>query len=180
MPNAPDQLTATGSDDRRNAESPRGGFIGFWVNVWVGIILGGATIGFFVGFPIGSISGAIIFGIISPPFICTSSILSWALWLTRFSLPLAIIAGACSGGFFPILASGMLEPSLAVVAAFAGGLFGGLAAYNYSKKYGWPNRSSNANGKSIWQFSLRDLFLRFTAVSILIAVWTALLAKLLR
>jgi hypothetical protein len=185
MPDVSEELTTKPPVDQRGTELAVASFVSFWVYAWVGIILAGATFGFFTAFGIGAIPGAVIAGVVSTPFTCTCAVPSWALWLTRFSVVFAAIAGACTGAISTVYVWGSLlilpAETAAFLAAIVGGLGGGGLACYYSIRYGWPNCPSDANARNIfWQFSLRDLFLRFTAVSVLIAVWTTLLAKLLR
>lgn len=184
MPDVSEELTTKPPIDQRGTELTVASFVSFWVYAWVGIILAGATFGFFTAFGIGAFPGAVIAGVVSTPFTITCAVLSWALWLTRFSVVFAAIAGACTGAISTVYVwdSLLIMPAetAAFLAAIVGGLGGGGHAYYYSKRHGWPNGSSGLDGQRTWQFSLRDLFLRFTAVSILIALWTALLVKLLR
>jgi hypothetical protein len=56
-----------------------------------------------------------------------------------------------------------------------GAFGGGVASYIY-----WQKARPEGSGEIIWQFSLRDLFIRFTVLAALIAAWSLALTALLR
>lgn len=146
-----------------------------WLIAWLGIALSGGIFGLCLGGGIGFLAGLVIAGVYGLPIIATVAVLTWAFWLMRWQLISATIAGACTGIASTALmvmsvGSPFSEDGLLIFAAGSlGGFGGGIASYIYWQKRSLPAPIRSSIG---WQFSLRDLFLRFTVLAVLIAGWS--------
>jgi hypothetical protein len=163
-----------------------------WFLAWLGTALAGSAFGLGVGvfaaggegLFIGPIAGGLIAGVFGAPIVATGGILTWLLWLGRYRRGAPAAAGACTG----IVSTSMLFWSegselvllLVVVAGVLGAAGGYLPAAQYWNKRVQIEQRIEASDDHTWQFSLRDLFARFTAASFLLAAWMFLFSKLLR
>jgi hypothetical protein len=126
---------------------------------------------------IGFIGGFIIAAVYAIPVVATFGILTWTLWISRFAVATAAISGACTG----ILSTANLGPpgdsGLVPLAGFIGGVVPAYVTGVYwSKRRQWGYANEVATG-SAWQFSLRDLFLRFTIATAVLAAWMFALTR---
>jgi hypothetical protein len=74
-------------------------------------------------------------------------------------------------GFYPGSAIATI-----LLAGFLSGGGGGIAAFLYWSSHEWPLQIRQNGDALAWQYSLRDLFLRFTVLSLLIAAWSLAIA----
>jgi hypothetical protein len=125
----------------------------------------------------GFIGGIMIAGVYAIPVVATFAILTWTLWLSRFAVITAAISGACTGILSTsTLAGEALDFQLIPIAGCIGGVVAAFMTGIYSGKLRqWGYGSEVAMGKT-WQFSLRDLFVRFTIATALLAAWMFALA----
>jgi hypothetical protein len=149
-----------------------------WFVVWFGISLAGSLFGLVVGGMPGLAAGFVIACISGAPIIATAAIVTWASWLLRFHLAGATIAGACTGAISTWIVAGPRDnisevAPFVVMAGLMGAVGGGVASYIYLRARPVKEVDSIA-----WQFSLRDLFIRFTVLAALIAVWSLALTAL--
>lgn len=144
----------------------------FWFFTWLGTVMAGSAFGIRFGFLPGLIVGTIVAGIVGVPILLTFGVLSWACWLTRFSIPLAIASGACTGIVSTLIVGGMSLGSEVWLA----GTTGAVGAGSLISLYVLRNKGSKFSiwrKREKWRYSLGDLFIRFTVVTVLIAGWTA-------
>jgi hypothetical protein len=161
--------------------------LAFWCFAWLGIVLTGAGFGFYLGFmrnPImGLIFGTVFAGIAAFPVLVTVAIATWALWLSRFRLITAGIAGAMTlfasvkfvempGLDFKDLTwiFGRLN-GVELAAIISGAVGSSLFGYLFCRGL-TPARKNDINSLKHWQFSLRDLFVHFTILAVMISLWT--------
>ncbi len=120
---------------------------------------------------VGLIAGVIIAGIYAIPIVATFGILTWTLWLSRFAVVMAAIAGAFTG----ILSTAALmrdtEFELIPLAGCVGGVVTACITGFYWRKLGQWGYGSEVAAGNTWQFSLRDLFVRFTIATAILAAW---------
>jgi hypothetical protein len=159
---------------------PAGNLLVGWAVAWLGISASGGTFGLVVatGDPAGAVIGSIIAGVVGAAVVVTIGVITWAFWLLRYRIVWSIVAGVLSG-VIPALPLPLNELAITVAGIF-GGVGGGLAGYLY-----WKNRPPFDSSRAVdpsaaWQFSLRDLFVRFTVVTALIAAWSVGIASLIR
>ena len=158
---------------------------------WCGTITAGALFGFFVGIVatrgtpgdgvFGFFFGAILAGVIGVPIHLTIGAVTHLLWLTRFRVAMAGLAGALTG-----IASTMViwDPdfldlpitSALVVAALLGGGGGSLAAAMYVARSAVLQK--DRPHKPLAQHPLFDVALRLTLVAGLIAGWSFVLVSI--
>lgn len=150
-----------------------------WVLAWLCTALAGGVFGLVPAGVLGFYIGLAIASAVAIPVMTSFAIITWALWLSRYVLITVGLAGACTG-YLAVSWLGGDTGLPAIAAALFGGAFSFIGSAIYLRGNNWSTSQSADRTEPVWQFSLRDLFLRFTAVSILIAVWTAVLAKLLR
>jgi hypothetical protein len=185
-PNAPKQTPA------ESGPGTYGGAENLWLAwffSWLGISLSGGLFGVVLGglerdpgAIVGFVAGFLIAGIVSVPVILTIAALAWTFWLSRFQILFAVMSGACTGVISSApIALAMLSTEATrfiILAGCIGGCGGGFAAYFF-----WASddrrQQIGVNDEPLrWQFSLRDLFLRFTVLAVVIAAWSAILAKI--
>jgi hypothetical protein len=120
---------------------------------------------------LGFFAGIMIAGVYAIPVLATFGILTWTLWLSRFAVITAAISGACTG----VLSTTMLgipsEAELIPLAGCIGGVATACITGIYSTKLRQTRCDSEVAAGSAWQFSLRDLFLRFTIATAILAAW---------
>ncbi len=151
----------------------------FWLAALGGTIAAGgvfgAWVGFFGGVPgpmlfTGLFMGALIAGVVAIPIHLTVAIMTWMLWMSRFRVISAGLAGGTTGVVATQFLSGG-SVSGAVLWAGVIGAMGGAAAGAWANPVG-RNLTKTASGNPVWQFTLRDLFLRMTVFAMLVAAWT--------
>lgn len=155
-----------------------------WLVTWFGIVLAGGVFGMFLAAIPGFVIGAMVAGIYGAPIALTIALLTWALWLTRYQIVAGTVAGVLSGvlsTLFLMLDSASTEEmiGLPLIAGCLGGLGSWLTTFFYQKKRGrffQPTDSTTAS----WQFSLKDMFVRFTMVSMLAAAWSLAVSYFVR
>ena len=193
---------AAKQDDEASVQTPPAALAGlFWVMVWLGTLAAGGLFGLLLGCgwlgalaaggPLDLLLGCflgLLFGIIfaaisGAPVVATAAIVSWALWLSRYRLLIAGLAGTVTGvlatlmvGSGPIFFRGtpMLLPALA-------GLIGGLGAVAGGGWYYFrtvPGKVVQAIDRAaVFRFSLRDLFIHMTVVAALLGVWVLVVTQ---
>lgn len=151
-----------------------------WLVAWLGISLAGGIFGLVLAGTAGLAGGVAIAGGTGAPVVVTVAIAAWAFWLSQFHVVAAIIAGACTGAVSTWIVAGVGDSfsevaPFALIAGLMGAFGGGLASY-----INWQKVRSAVSGQFTWHFSLRDLFIRFTALAALIAAWSLALTALSR
>lgn len=153
-------------DRRRHWHWARGGVFGFFLEGFAGLIV-----------------GSIIAAVYSIPTQCSAAIVSWALWLQRFRIGFAALAGAATGVWATLLAItdslyGPFGP-LAATAGILGALGAGIATSWMTFKTAVGLELHAAAKARKWQFSLGSLFAHFTVVCVLFACWVLAIGKIL-
>jgi hypothetical protein len=151
----------------------------FWFVTWLSVALAGGLFGIIVCFKeepeaaiFGFIGGIIIAGVYAIPVVATFGILTWTLWLSRFAVITAAIAGACTGILSTAtLAGAALDFELIPLAGCIGGGMTACITGIHSRKLRQLEYAADVAAGDTWQFSLRDLFLRFTIATAILAAW---------
>jgi len=150
--------------------------LGHWLFVWLGAVAAGGLFGLLAVDFGGLVLGVIIAGVFGVPVVLTFVVLTWALWLPRFSIAVAALAGACIGllsmAIIPLPLFFLSFAASFVLAACFGAIGSGISANLYSKKLRVTSASNEHAANFVWRFSPRDLMLRSTVVSAAIAIWT--------
>ena len=151
----------------------------FWWSAYLGTATAGGVFGALLlliggrpsAMPLGLLFGILFAGAAAIPIHITVAIMTWMLWLSRFRVISAGIAGGTTG----VVAAGLLSDDIftspAVFWAGVLGLTGSAAAG------AWTNRICRKLPKTdsdnpVWQFTLRDLFWRMTVFAMLVGTWT--------
>jgi hypothetical protein len=158
----------------------------FWIGACLGTTLAGGVFGFFLGGIAGYFVGTILAALYSIPLQFSAAVLSWALWLTRFRIGLAALAGGLTGVSATVLTlPTSMYGSLATLSAYAGvaGVLGALGAGTFTswmtfKTYVGRELQAAAKARK-WQFSLGSLLTHYTVVCMLLAFWTLAIGKIL-
>lgn len=160
-----------------------------WFLSWAGITVSGGAFGLLAGILLaveeresvglsllGGVAGIILAAFIGAPVVINMAIVSWLLWLSRFHRTMSALAGASTG----MISTAMLFRGDRSVIAYqwqllviTAGVIGALGGYAPARWY-WSKRiraGTPEQGNSGWQFSLGDLFVRFTVASLLLLVW---------
>jgi hypothetical protein len=152
-------------------------FLKFWLRAWLGIVLAGVFFGILFVPKGGLESGPMAAASIGLMVVSTIAVLTWAFGLTKFSVLTAVAAGVITGilemnPFFDchlVIHSNWDVP----LAGFMGGVGGGLfTALHWLQRDESPDSAGTPRPE--WQFSLADLLVRFTIVTLLIAYWTGI------
>jgi len=178
MPGSTDNSKA----DKSLARSGNQTSLPFWFLVWGGTTAAGGVFGFLVGcstaHPAACILGlgfGVVFASMYGAFtIANVAIVTWCFWLSRYRVLMGCLAGGLTGviaTLFTIGAGPWLSTwgSLAL-AGLLGTLGGGLAGRSHHSR-------AKAQGlyqppqQHRWRFTLRDLFLRVTVISALLAAY---------
>ena len=157
----------------------------FWMSAWFGTIMAGGLFGFGVGVRVGEmefafyglITGCLIAGLLGAPIQSLAAFFVWFFWLSRFRIAVASFAGLITG----VIATLASENIPVIASAGLLGMFGsGLAGARYWRlsRDAKDANSAEQAAQGPWQFTLRDLFLRITVVSVLLAAGLALIRAL--
>lgn len=154
----------------------------FWIFAWLGTVAAGGLFGLAytcyssrdaVFGLMGGCIRPVVFGV---PVHFTVAVLMWVFWLSRFRIILAGFAGFLTCVSILLIDSRTNDAFLVqtVLSGLTGMLGSAFAAACY-----WSLGKYSSEVQHIatrrWQFTLRDLFLRVTVVSVLLAVWLALI-----
>jgi hypothetical protein len=154
----------------------------FWLLVLLGTAAAGGFFGLLAAGGSGILLGTIIAGAIATPVVSSAAILTWAFWLTRFRTIVAAASGACVGVLSTIaIPLPLIFRSFAInylLAGAIGAVGAGLFAGAYDIGHSRVLHSDARPGRTAWRFSLRDVFVRFAAISLLLAGWTILITLL--
>ena len=157
-----------------------------WFFCWSGIALSGGafglTIGLFIALGeaapsavfIGFVAGTFLAGVWAIPIVTIVGTLAWVMGLSRFRRTPPSLAGACTGLISTgvSLGSELADATWLYLAILAAGVFGAVGGYVPAARYWRKREHAECDATDDrWQFSLRDLFLRFTVASILLACW---------
>ncbi len=71
-----------------------------WFIAWLGITAAGGLFGLIAGSISGMLIGPFIAAFFAVPVVFTIAVITWAFWLTRFSVIMAAVAGAEYGNNF--------------------------------------------------------------------------------
>jgi hypothetical protein len=171
------------NSDTRSAKTGYGEYWAACIFSYLGIITAGGIYGILSETIVGGnepivcfVVGLIIAGVCSVPVAITIALLAWSFCLFRFQATLATLIG----GFTGILSStpiALAYPNtnpvvLVVLAGCLGGCGGGLAAVAYWRVAGRAPSFARECNLPDWQFSLRDLFWRFTVSAMLVFAWS--------
>ena len=167
--------------------------LAFWCYAWLGTAVAGGCFGLFVGFLGHGLQG-LFFGfmfaaIAAFPILVTVAIATWGLWLSRFRSITAAIAGAMTGfaavkfvempglNFSDLTwIFGRLN-SIEIAALLCGAIGSPLFGYLFCRGL-IPGGKNGGDFRKPWQFTLRDLFVHFTILAVLISLWTWLFTYL--
>ena len=135
--------------------------------------------------PVGALDGFVHAGVLGAPIFAGVAAMGWATWMSRGRVILAGLAGGLTGfftvwwgftpyvfGFMHIIAAVPLLILMGMVGGFTGGHL-----YRTVRASRGQRRVMNDHG--IWQFTLRDLFLRFTVLATLLSASTWCVKRLL-
>ncbi len=171
-----DDETAEQDDEANVQISPATLAVNFWVMVWLGTSAAGGLFGLLLGCFPGLLFGIIFAAMLGVPVVATVAIVSWALWLSRYRLLIAGLAGAATG----VVATLMLDPGsilggTSMILLGSAGLLGGLGAAAGGGWYYFRTDSGKmvqaVDRAAVFRFSLRDLFIHITVVAALLGVW---------
>lgn len=171
---------------------PRQNDAAFWLVAWLAIALSGSCygvavllelategpgLGVVIFFFIPMIVGFFIAGIFAVPFLLTVAVVTWGLWLSRFRM----FAAAIAGGWTGVMAArsvfgdpgwgwgrGPINP--VILAGVFGAVGCPLFIYLFERRY--KRKDKEDAPPAPWQFTLRDLFVHFTVLAVLISLWS--------
>ena len=160
--------------------------LAFWCYAWLGTAVAGGCFGLYGhlwGKWLGLFFGFMFAGIAAFPILLTIAIATWGLWLSRFRLFMAALAGGMTG----VASMKFVEmPSLnfsdmtwifgrinlwELAAAFCGAVACPLFGYLFCRGL-IPRDKNGGDSRKPWQFTLRDLFVHFTILAVAISLWT--------
>ncbi len=151
--------------------------VSFWWAAYVGTIMAGGVFGALLAMVegpgaalLGLIPGFVFAGMVAIPIHLTVVIMTWALWMSRIRVVSAGIAGGITG----VVATQLIPDGSMDRYVLGAGVIGAMGA---SAAGAWADRVSRdrtktPSGNRVWQFTLRDLFLRVTVIAMLLAAWT--------
>ncbi|NQT14302.1 MAG: hypothetical protein HQ582_16215 [Planctomycetes bacterium] len=159
----------------------------FWFFAWMGTTIYGGVFGLIVRFaqPVGALDGFVHAGFFGAPLFVGVAAMGWAMWISRGRVVLAGLAGGLTGFFtvwwgFPPDAFGFMHIiaalPLIILMGMVGGVTGGRLYQTVSRSRGQRRGMSD---RGVWQFTLRDLFLRFTVLAILLSASTWCVKRIL-
>lgn len=162
----------------------------FWVSVFGGTTVAGGAFGFLAGCSGGGLEGGIFCSVAGVVFasmyggftIVNVAFVTWCFWLSRFR----VVMGGLAGGLTGVLSTPSLSSGVSLIgswkwlalAGLLGTLGGGLAG-------GWCHSRAKARGldqvsqQHRLRFTLRDLFIRVTAISALLAAYVFVVNRFL-
>ena len=155
----------------------------FWLEAWLGTTTAGGIFGILTGGAVGLSDGvlvngvaglflgAILAGVVGAPIHFTMAVMTWVLWLSRFSAAMSGIAGAMTGIVAASVVFGWQSYLPVALAALSGGLGGALGGGLYRAKFARRPDVHDAQAAPRWQFSIRELLLRFAVLAALISGW---------
>jgi 4-amino-4-deoxy-L-arabinose transferase-like glycosyltransferase len=188
----------------------------FWLLAWLGTIFAGGIFGTFMGISIGMslgrregifeiaifglFMGLVIAGAVAILVHLHAAFFTWAFWLGRFRVAMAILAGALTGFIATGRGATLEDPKQlalgVILPTLLGAMGSGLAAFFYHRRIAsrdnklmrvssvgefaiidegvviGGNNKTRRRKRARWQFSIRDLFIHFTAIAVLISLWT--------
>ncbi|NQT14303.1 MAG: hypothetical protein HQ582_16220 [Planctomycetes bacterium] len=149
----------------------------FWLFVWMGTAIAGCASGYEQSYsdPMFAFVRAAIFG---APIHVAVVVMGWAMWISRHRVVLAGLAGGLTGFLGTWLFSGessllvlLMAPTLPLATGM-GALGGALGGIVHQKRSGSRRFRRRVADNGVWQFTLRDLFLRMTVLAILLSAST--------
>jgi hypothetical protein len=148
----------------------------FWVGAGLGTVPAGGMFGFLLEGFAGFVYGTLCAAMFSIPMQFSAAVVSWALWLSRFRIGFAILAGILTGIWATVITVptslyGSIAP-LATLAGILGALGAGIVTSWMTFKTAVGLELHAAAKLRKWQFSLGGLFLRFAVICVLLALWT--------
>jgi len=161
--------------------------IPFWFSVWSGTKVAGGAFGFSVGcWEDGLASGVVcqVFGVVLASIlgaftIANVAFVTWCFWLSRFRVVMGFLAGGLTGVIATLSPSSgpPLSASWKVLAlaGLFGTLGGGLAGRRCHTREAMPRGFLQRP----WRFTLRDLFIRITVISALLATYAIFIHRIL-
>jgi hypothetical protein len=184
----PDGIPAT--DDHSSQNRPQWRFFEssiFWLLAWLGTVV---SAGLFLAIaspstperPAILLIGSLLVGSFGIPIVSTIAIATWAFWLSRFRVYTASLAGGLTCVLSYVFSlreahSDVGECWVYVLQiAFCGAVGCPLFAY-------WPHRFflgeiKRQEYQTPWQFTLKDLLVRFTVLAVLISIWVSAVAAI--
>jgi hypothetical protein len=119
--------------------------------------------------------------VVGVPITFTFAVLTWAFWLTRYAPFVAMVTGASTGAIATsatwVSVFGLDNVTSIMLAAVLGGL-GGWVAMLWRRKQLAEMALESDTDDAVWQYSLRDLFWRFTVVAVLVAMWSLVIGRI--
>jgi hypothetical protein len=144
----------------------------FWFWAWLGTVFAGGVFGVLLAGPLGFFLGCLVASIAGTPIVVFAAVLAWCLWLTRYRITFAVIAGATTGVLTSLPVIGYFDifvPVAGILGGLGGGIGGGLHWFR-SKS----DATSDEKPDRPWQFSMRDMFVHITVLSIVLALASSL------
>jgi hypothetical protein len=159
----------------------------FWFLAWLGTVFSGAIYpasGNLLAFQMTEaltvlVIGGVLIGLCATPIMLTVAIATWALWLTRFRMYTASLAGGLSCAIAAVTFLNATHTYLSdgwkliAIEALTGGIGCPLILYLLGRRMFSLNRRAKAT-KTPWQFTMKDLFVHFTVLALLISLWSLL------
>ena len=158
--------------------------LNFWLWVWLGTTTAGGVfvlllcgrVDPFEGAVIGLMAGTVYAGVWAALIVGALGGLTWAAWITRFRIALALVGGEMTGIAAVLYLLYLSTPSpgrlsLVAIAGMIGAAGGGLAAMIHDMKIAPRTKHSSPDSRIVWQFTRRDLFVRMAVLAMMLAVW---------
>ena len=158
----------------------------FWLTVWFGLALVAGAVGLWFGGLLAFLIGYLLVSVTSVPVLALAGAITWFFWLTRFRVLIATAAGGATGLFTSFLLSRYLTLSatmaavlslpatpVVILGAIAGLLGGAFHCY-------WTMSESDeadAEHGTVWQFSIRDMFVRISIIALAMATLATVWAR---
>ncbi len=158
----------------------------FWPSAWLGTMIGCGIFGFVLAEHryggeyclFCAVVGVFIASTLGVPIHLAMAGMGWMTWTSRYRVVLAALAGGLTCAFaicwaFPDADLPFLFGDRVMLLGVGMGTVGGAAGGIFQQVFCEPrSQRRRAEDKSVWQFTLRDLFLRTTILAILLSVST--------
>ena len=166
--------------------SPSTRIVTFWLYIWLGTLLAGGLFGAMLGvLPLldGEVLDSLVGGLIVGPFVAAEfatpiissiAVLTWAFWLYRYRVLMAVLGGGATGILATIKLFRFFPQSmflLCVVACLFGTVGAGIAVLLHKRWMRSRDTSASGAENQVWQFTLADLFARMTVLAVLFPIW---------
>lgn len=151
----------------------------FWISAYFGTVVAGGAFGLLIGGWAGVIVGCFLAALVGAAIHMIAAILTWCFWLSPFRVVVAIIAGAATGTICSAVAVMFgQDSSLAFLSGALGAAGGGMGGGLYWLFALGQSLDSDPYKNRRWQFTMRDIFVYMTLLSILLALISSLVVAL--